>query len=44
MTSWGEWWEAEIIKDSFDEKLQDKYSSSIADIEREENVHDGASL
>ncbi|KAI1427557.1 hypothetical protein F5Y12DRAFT_737191 [Xylaria sp. FL1777] len=38
LTSWGEWWPKDVYKLSLDKKLQDKWSPSQADIEKEEGV------
>ncbi|KAI1182772.1 hypothetical protein F5B17DRAFT_419029 [Nemania serpens] len=38
LTSWGEWWPKEIYELTLDKKLQDKWSPSQEDIEREEGV------
>lgn len=36
LTSWGEWWEKDVFAPSLDKALQDKWSPSKEDIEREE--------
>lgn len=38
LTSWGEWWEKSVIEKSLDKKLQDKWSPSKEEIEKEENL------
>ncbi|KAF2448892.1 NAD(P)-binding protein [Karstenula rhodostoma CBS 690.94] len=38
LTSWGEWWATEVLEVSLDTALQDKWSASLAQIEREEVV------
>jgi hypothetical protein len=38
LTSWGEWWPKETIGVSLDKALQDKWSPSQEEIEREEKV------
>lgn len=38
LTSWGEWWPKEIYELTLDKKLQDKWSPSQEDIEKEEGV------
>ncbi|KAJ7225218.1 hypothetical protein B0H12DRAFT_1213006 [Mycena haematopus] len=38
LTSWGEWWGKEEIKLSLDKELQDKWSPSQEEIEKEERV------
>lgn len=38
LTSWGEWWPKDVYKLALDEKLQDKWSPSKDEIEKEEGV------
>ncbi|KAI8634008.1 hypothetical protein F5Y19DRAFT_196650 [Xylariaceae sp. FL1651] len=38
LTSWGEWWPKDIYELTLDKKLQDKWSPSQEDIEKEEGV------
>ena len=38
LTSWGEWWAKDVYSLSLDERLQDKWSPSREDIEREEGL------
>ncbi|KAK7001505.1 WW domain-containing oxidoreductase [Favolaschia claudopus] len=38
LTSWGEWWGSDMISNSLDKELQDKWSPSKEEIEREEGV------
>lgn len=38
LTSWGEWWPKEIYESTLDKKLQEKWSPSQEDIEKEEGV------
>jgi NAD(P)-dependent dehydrogenase (short-subunit alcohol dehydrogenase family) len=38
LTSWGEWWEKSVYENSLDKSLQDKWSPSKEEIERDENV------
>lgn len=38
LTSWGEWWPASEISVSLDKELQDKWSPSKEEIERDEGV------
>lgn len=38
LTSWGEWWSRETIEKSLDKALQDKWSPSQAEIERDEAI------
>ena len=38
LTSWGEWWEKDVIEKTLDKKLQDKWSPSKDDIEKEEGI------
>ncbi|TGJ78671.1 hypothetical protein E0Z10_g10091 [Xylaria hypoxylon] len=38
LTSWGEWWSKDVYGLSLDKSLQDKWSPSQADIEKEEGV------
>jgi hypothetical protein len=33
LTSWGEWWEKDVYKESLDKQLQDKWCPSLEDIE-----------
>jgi hypothetical protein len=35
LTSWGEWWESSVIEKTLDKKLQDKWSPSQPEIEKE---------
>lgn len=36
LTSWGEWWPKDVYGLSLDEKLQDKWSPSKDEIEKED--------
>ena len=38
LTSWGEWWPKDVYGLALDEKLQDKWSPSKEEIEKEEGV------
>ena len=38
LTSWGEWWSKTVFADSLDRALQDKWSPSLEEIEREEGL------
>ncbi|KAL6875079.1 hypothetical protein J3F83DRAFT_771362 [Trichoderma novae-zelandiae] len=38
LTSWGEWWEKDVIDKSLDKELQDKWSWSKEEIEREAGI------
>ncbi|CAM1508988.1 Fc.00g027270.m01.CDS01 [Cosmosporella sp. VM-42] len=38
LTSWGEWWEKDVIEKTLDKKLQDKWSPSKDEIESEEGI------
>jgi len=38
LTSWGEWWDKNVYKESLDRALQDKWSPSQEQIEREEGI------
>jgi NAD(P)-dependent dehydrogenase (short-subunit alcohol dehydrogenase family) len=38
LTSWGEWWDLDTIKDSLDKSLQDKWSPSKEEIEKMEGL------
>ncbi|KAJ4420320.1 hypothetical protein N0V82_004419 [Gnomoniopsis sp. IMI 355080] len=38
LTSWGEWWSRETIEKSLDKALQDKWSPSQAEIEKDEGI------
>ncbi|KAF9737362.1 hypothetical protein PMIN06_013011 [Paraphaeosphaeria minitans] len=38
LTSWGEWWSTDVLETSLDQALQDKWSPSLAQIEKEEVV------
>ncbi|KAJ4269506.1 hypothetical protein NW762_001167 [Fusarium torreyae] len=38
LTSWGEWWEKSVIEKSTDKALQDKWSPSKEEIEREAGI------
>lgn len=38
LTSWGEWWPTSVYASALDEKLQDKWSPSKDEIEKEEGV------
>lgn len=38
LTSWGEWWEKSVIEKSLDKALQDKWSPSKDEIEKEEGI------
>ena len=38
LTSWGEWWDKSVYGLSLDQTLQDKWSPSKEDIEREERL------
>ena len=35
LTSWGEWWDKDTIKNSLDEKLQDKWAFGAGQIEED---------
>ena len=37
-TSWGEWWGKDVYELTLDKALQDKWSPSKEEIEREENL------
>ncbi|KAI1750626.1 hypothetical protein F4782DRAFT_508995 [Xylaria castorea] len=39
LTSWGEWWPKNVYELTLDKKLQDKWSPSQEDIEKEEGVN-----
>jgi len=39
LTSWGEWWNKSVYEPSLDRALQDKWSPSREQIEREEGVN-----
>ncbi|KAI2620187.1 NAD(P)-binding protein [Hypomontagnella submonticulosa] len=39
LTSWGEWWPKDVYKLSLDKSLQDKWSPSKEEIEKEEGVN-----
>ena len=38
LTSWGDWWSKDVYKLSLDKALQDKWSISKEEIEKEELV------
>ncbi|KAH6896667.1 hypothetical protein B0T10DRAFT_474878 [Thelonectria olida] len=38
LTSWGEWWEKDVYENTLDKSLQDKWSPSKEQIERDEKV------
>ncbi|KAM3539289.1 hypothetical protein ARSEF1564_007785 [Beauveria bassiana] len=38
LTSWGEWWEKSVIEKTLDRQLQDKWSFSKEDIEKEAGI------
>ncbi|KAJ2966303.1 hypothetical protein NQ176_g10213 [Zarea fungicola] len=38
LTSWGEWWDKAVFEKSLDKKLQDKWSFSKEDIEKEAGI------
>jgi len=38
LTSWGEWWDKSVYEPSLDHALQDKWSPSVEQIEREEGI------
>ncbi|KAK7432302.1 hypothetical protein QQZ08_001249 [Neonectria magnoliae] len=38
LTSWGEWWEKSVYENSLDKSLQDKWSPSKEEIERDEGI------
>ncbi|KAI1388372.1 NAD(P)-binding protein [Hypoxylon trugodes] len=38
LTSWGEWWESDVIKLTLDKKLQDKWCPSKDEVEKEEGI------
>lgn len=38
LTSWGEWWEKDVIEKSLDKKLQDKWCPSKEELEREAGI------
>ncbi|KAH8882173.1 short-chain dehydrogenase/reductase [Thozetella sp. PMI_491] len=38
LTSWGEWWSKDVYGNSLDKELQDKWSPSKEDIEKEEGL------
>jgi hypothetical protein len=38
LTSWGEWWSKETIEPSLDKELQNKWSWSKEDIEKEAGI------
>jgi hypothetical protein len=38
LTSWGEWWPKDVYGLSLDKELQDKWSPSREDIEKEEGL------
>ncbi|KAH6984582.1 hypothetical protein BKA56DRAFT_671081 [Ilyonectria sp. MPI-CAGE-AT-0026] len=38
LTSWGEWWEKSVYENSLDKSLQDKWSPSKEEIEKEEGI------
>ena len=38
LTSWGEWWEKDVIEKSLDKELQDKWSWSKEEIEKEAGI------
>ncbi|KAI9147616.1 Protochlorophyllide reductase A, chloroplastic [Paramyrothecium foliicola] len=38
LTSWGEWWESDVYKQSLDKELQDKWCPSLEEIEKREGI------
>lgn len=38
LTSWGEWWEKDVIQKSCDKDLQDKWSPSREEIEKDAGI------
>jgi len=38
LTSWGEWWPKDVYANSLDRQLQEKWSPSKEQIEREEGL------
>lgn len=38
LTSWGEWWPKDVYKKTLDRALQEKWSPSKQDIEKEEGL------
>ena len=38
LTSWGEWWPKDVYGHALDEQLQEKWSPSKEDIEKEEGL------
>jgi hypothetical protein len=38
LTSWGEWWSKDVYEKSLDKDLQDKWSPSKEEIEKEEGL------
>lgn len=38
LTSWGEWWDVDVIKQSIDKDLQDKWSFSQEEIEKDAGI------
>ena len=38
LTSWGEWWPSSVYEKSLDKALQDKWSPSKEEIEKEEGI------
>jgi len=38
LTSWGEWWEADVFKKSLDKDLQDKWCPTLDEIEKREGI------
>lgn len=40
LTSWGEWWEKSVYEKSLDKALQDKWSPSKEEIERDEHINE----
>lgn len=38
LTSWGEWWGKDVIEKSLDKELQDKWSWSKEEIEKEAGI------
>ncbi len=38
LTSWGEWWDKSVFEKSLDKQLQDKWSFSKEDIEKEAGI------
>lgn len=38
LTSWGEWWEKDVIGKSLDKKLQDKWSPSRDALEKDAGI------